>query len=67
MPIKCCNGCVPPKRHTACWGHCPEYAREKAQHDERMAARRQQQAIQDGIFRQKYKGVIRANRKKGRK
>ena len=30
MGVKCCYGCVPPKRHTACWGHCPDFAAEKA-------------------------------------
>lgn len=29
--IKCCKGCVPPKRHTACWDTCPDYAAEKAE------------------------------------
>lgn len=28
MVIKCCNGCVAPKRHRACWDHCPEYLAE---------------------------------------
>ena len=32
-PIKCCKGCVAPKRHTACWSHCPEYLEEKAQYE----------------------------------
>lgn len=35
MSIKCCNGCVAPKRHTACWGHCPEYIAEKAEYERR--------------------------------
>lgn len=63
MAIKCCYGCVPPKRHTACWGHCPDYAKEKAQLD----AQREKQAIQNGVTSQKYDGVRRANRRKGRK
>ena len=32
MAIRCCNGCVPPKRHLACWETCPDYAREKEKH-----------------------------------
>ena len=35
MSIKCCNGCVAPKRHEACWGHCQEYIAAKAEHDRR--------------------------------
>ena len=27
--ITCCKGCVPPKRHSACWSTCPEYKAEK--------------------------------------
>ena len=29
--ITCCKGCVPPKRHTACWDTCPEYIAERAE------------------------------------
>lgn len=67
MAIKCCFGCVAPKRYPGCQDHCPEYAEQKVQHDKEMAAYRRQKAIQDGITSQKYYGVIRANRKKGKK
>ena len=36
MAIKCCNGCVPPKRNPTCHGICPDYIKEKAEHDARM-------------------------------
>lgn len=67
MAIKCCQPCKPPKRYPGCSDHCPEYAKERAQHDKDMAEYRRQKAIQSGITSQKYDGVYRANRKKGRK
>lgn len=35
--ISCCRYCVPPKRHTACWDHCPEYLQEKADYEAKKA------------------------------
>lgn len=35
--MKCCMNCVAPKRHEACWGSCPEYLKEKAEHDQKKA------------------------------
>ncbi len=31
--IKCCHGCVAPKRYPGCRDHCPEYKAEKAEWD----------------------------------
>jgi hypothetical protein len=67
MGIKCCYGCVPPKRHTACWGHCPDYAKEKAQNEKDTAAQRKQKEIQAGITSQKYDGVFRACKRRGKR
>ena len=33
MPIKCCYGCVAPKRNPGCHDHCQEYLAEKAEYD----------------------------------
>ena len=30
--VKCCKGCVPPKRYPGCGDHCKEYKEEKAQY-----------------------------------
>ena len=67
MSIKCCIPCVKPKRYPGCQDHCPEYAAEKAQEQEKKDAARKQHEIQQGILSQKYDGVCRANRKKGKK
>ena len=68
MSIKCCNGCVPPKRHTACWDHCPEYQKEKAENEAKKAAYEKKKAIQYGLNSQTAASVNRAKKnRKGRK
>jgi putative component of membrane protein insertase Oxa1/YidC/SpoIIIJ protein YidD len=69
MAVKCCNGCVPPKRTPTCKfdGTCGKYAEERAQHDIDTAAKRREMEIQRGITSQKYEGVYRATKKKGRR
>lgn len=71
MAIKCCNGCLPPKRNPWCHGSCPEYAEEKAAHDKLKAAADQKKGIQCGLLDQTMKGVDRAYKarmhKKGKK
>ena len=66
MIMKCCHGCVPPKRHTACWGHCPEYIEEKAECDRRKKENNKRNAVSVGIYRQKIDGVFRAVKRHGR-
>lgn len=34
--IKCCYGCVPPKRYPGCGAHCKEYKDEKAEYKRQM-------------------------------
>lgn len=63
--IQCCHHCVPPKRHTACWDHCPEYAKEKAEYEERKAAYFGNTEINSGLTAQRTNAVKRAMR--GRK
>ena len=40
--IRCCMGCVPPKRKPGCHGTCREYIEEKAALDEEKRAERKQ-------------------------
>ena len=58
--IMCCFGCVAPKRHPGCHGHCPEYAKDKAAHDEQKAAEDTAKAISYGINAQKAEYVRKA-------
>lgn len=60
MPIKCCKGCVAPKRHTACWDHCPEYLEEKAKYEVLMEAERKRKSIAAGITSERTKAVTKA-------
>lgn len=67
MGIKCCNGCVPPKRHTACWGHRPDFAAEKAADAEKKAAEDMRRKIYSSIYQQRSERVAKALRRHGRK
>lgn len=58
--ISCCHHCVPPKRHTACWGHCPEYLKEKAEYEERKTAYYGDPNIKAGLNAQQYQSVSKA-------
>ena len=64
--ISCCHHCVPPKRHTACWGHCPEYLKEKAEYEAEKAARFKKEELHRGLEAQKHAAVKRA-KKRGNK
>lgn len=62
MAIKCCKGCVAPKRHTACWGHCPEYQKEKAEYDERKAVEDKKRRTDQAIYHQRSAAIAKAMR-----
>ena len=63
--MKCCNGCVKPKRYPGCHDHCPEHIAEKAEYDRRKAAEDKKKAVSNGIYRQKSDGVYRATKRHG--
>ena len=67
MSIKCCYGCVAPKRHTACWGHCPDYLAEKAADDAEKADYKKNQAISNGIYSSRSAKVNSAMRRRRHK
>ena len=62
MAIKCCKGCVAPKRHTACWDHCPEYQKERAEYEERKAIEDKKKFTEQGINLQRAEAVAKAMR-----
>ena len=55
--ITCCHHCVPPKRHTACWDHCPEYLKQKAEQEARKEESNKKSKINWGLNAQKYASV----------
>ena len=65
MIVECCRHCVAPKRHRACWDHCPEYIEERAEYDKRKAAEDLRNAVKNGIYSQKSDSIIRAIRRHG--
>ena len=67
MAIKCCNGCVPPKRHPGCHGHCPEYLAEKAEYDRLKAAYDEKQKIDSAIYSNRSVKVNNAMRRRRNK
>ena len=56
--IKCCHGCVPPKRHIGCHATCKNYIDEKAQFekDKKKIKANNREAWKDAIAAQKYSG-----------
>lgn len=67
MAIKCCLPCKPPKRHTACWDHCPEYLTEKAQDEQEKAKDRLKRKVGNDIYNQRADRIAKAQRHYGRK
>ncbi len=60
-----CYGCE--QRHPGCHSTCNTYREEKALRDQKLEAFKKQQAVEIGVNNQKKDGVIRANRRNGRK
>ena len=61
--IRCCYGCVAPKRYPGCHAQCPEYIQEKAVHDAQNEAVWQKKKISNGITSIRTAGVNKAIRK----
>lgn len=64
MAIKCCNGCVPPKRYPGCKANCPDYIIDNAFHQVEKEAEREQKTISYGITAQRTAGVTKALRER---
>lgn len=60
MAIKCCHGCMAPKRHPGCHDHCPEYRKEKAEHDAMREADHKRRETIHNLNDQRYKAVTKA-------
>ena len=60
MAIKCCFGCVAPKRNSYCHSSCPEYIAEKEAHDKRKAEYDREQSITEAILLDRKNKVYKA-------
>ena len=62
MAIKCCRGCVAPKRYPGCHDHCPDYITNKAEHEHQKAICDRQREITNAIYANRSKKVYQALR-----
>lgn len=58
--INCCHYCVAPKRYPGCHDHCPEYAEEKAENDRLRELDAKKRYINNGIYEQRTRSVVKA-------
>lgn len=66
--IKCCLGCVPPRRTPTCHVTCPDYIREKAEHEKKREAEFRRREADQGVRDMLNQGVAKqAKRRRGRK
>jgi putative component of membrane protein insertase Oxa1/YidC/SpoIIIJ protein YidD len=66
MAIKCCYGCVPPKRTPTCKfdGTCNKYAEAKKKHDAEKAEIDKKRAVNLGIYTQRGNKVYEARKRR---
>ena len=64
MAIKCCNGCVAPKRYPGCHDHCPEYREEKAKEDALKEADYKRRKLVHELNEQRYAAITKATKNK---
>lgn len=67
MSIRCCYGCVPPRRTHECHGTCKDYIDEKAADEEKKAAEDMRRKVNNSIYQQRTDMVAKALRRHGRK
>lgn len=67
MSIKCCNGCVPPKRNPYCHATCEDYIREKAEHEAKMEEDRKIRTVRSGLIQEQFRAVRNAAKGKRNK
>ena len=58
--IKCCDGCVPPKRNPYCHATCPDYKIEREKADADNAAEKKEMDLRSGLNSQKFEGIEKA-------
>ena len=67
MAIKCCKGCVPPKKNGYCHTYCEEYIQEKAEHDRQRAIDLQKRDVEAGLRNQVCDGIYRSRKTQRKK
>ena len=64
MAVKCCYGCVAPKRYPGCHDHCPEYIAARAEHDRLKEIHDRERNTRSAIYRSRSEKVYRAMRER---
>lgn len=67
ITIKCCYGCVAPKRHSGCHAGCSEYKAERAMADAQQEDIRKQIDNRNAIREIMWHGKAKSARRKGKK
>ena len=67
MAIYSCMGCVAPKRHPGCHGHCPEYLAQKANHDKLKDEMEKAKNIERGLYAHYARVAYRVNKARHKK
>lgn len=65
MGIKCCLGCVAPKRYPGCHDHCDEYLTEKAEHIRIKEMEYERRNVWNSVYSQKSMSILRALKRRG--
>lgn len=60
MAIRCCNGCVAPKRYPGCKANCSDYAIDNAFHQAEKAENFKKAVIEGNIMSQRSDNVYKA-------
>lgn len=64
--IKCCKGCIAPKRHSGCHSKCPEYLKEKEAWEEKKKAVSKQRKTDNDVYEQRSESMRKALKRKRR-
>ena len=60
MAISCCHGCMVPKRHPGCHDTCPEYLKERAEHEARKEEDYKRRQLVQNLNEQRYQAIHKA-------
>lgn len=66
MAVKCCKGCVAPKRYPGCHNHCQEYLTARAEYDRLKEIYDRERNINNAIYQNRSMKVYKAMRERAK-
>lgn len=60
MAVRCCFGCVAPKRHVGCHATCPEYIEESDRNQKERELRHKSRAREQELWESRHHSVAKA-------